>query len=234
MKHLNRRNVLSLAGFTLLAARAGAGAAASATGRWIEGRHYFDLGANAAKGQAPAAVKVTEIFSYACSGCDAFLPYMQSLERNLPAGAVVEYLPAAWHPSENWPLYQRTFLAARTLGVDKKAHEAMFAAVWKTGELAVLDARTGRRRSPLPSVQDVARFYERVAAIPAARFVETAMSFTVDSAMRSADARIKGMRPDSTPTLVINDRYRVDLPSAGGSQQLVEVALFLASSPRHA
>lgn len=230
MKHLNRRDVLSLAGFTLFAGHAGAAAAATAgtAERWIKGRHYFDLGTDAARGQALAAGKVTEIFSYACSGCEAFLPYMQSLERKLPAGTVVEYLPAAWHPPENWPLYQRTFLAAKTLGVDKKAHEAMFAAVWKTGELAIFDARTGRRRSALPSVQDVARFYERVAAIPAARFVETAMSFSVDSAIRQTDARIKAMRPDSTPTLIINDRYRVDLPSAGGSQQLVDVALFLA------
>lgn len=227
MKHFSRRDILSLAGLALLSAPVGAGE------RWIKGRHYYDLGATAAQGQSPSAVKVTEIFSYGCSGCDAFLPYMQALEKKLPAGAV-DYLPAAWHPAENWPLFQRTYLAAKALGVDRKAHEAMFAAIWKTGELAIFDPRTRRLKSTLPSLQDVARFYQRVAAVPAEKFVEVAKSFAVDSAIRQAEARMKVLRPDSTPTLVVNDRYRIDLTSAGGSNQLVELALFLAGRPKPA
>ena len=220
MKHFNRRDVLSLTGLALLTARAGAAE------RWIKGRHYHDLGAAAAQGQAPT-LKVTEVFSYGCSGCDAFLPYMQALEKKLPAGAV-DYLPASWHPAENWPLFQRTYLAAKALGVDRQAHEAMFAAIWKTGELAIFDPRTRRLKSTLPSLQDVARFYQHVTAVPAERFVDVAKSFAVDSAIRNAEARMRVLRPDSTPTLVVNDRYRMDLTSAGGSNQLVEVALFLA------
>lgn len=224
MKHFNRRNVLSLAGLALLAGRAGAAE------RWIKGRHYYDLGTAAAQGQPSSTLKVTEVFSYGCSGCDAFLPYMQALEKKLPAGSV-EYLPVSWNRSENWPLFQRTYLTAKTLGVDRKAHEAMFAAIWKTGELAIFDPRTRRLKSSLPSLQDVARFYQRTTAVPVEKFVEVATSFAVDSAIRLADARAKVFRPDSTPTLVINDRYRIDLVSAGGSNQLVEVALFLAGRP---
>ncbi len=223
MKHFNRRDVLLLTGLGLLTTRA------AAAERWIKGRHYHDLGPAAAQGQAPT-LKVTEVFSYGCSGCDAFLPYMQSLEKKLPAGSV-EYLPASWHPAENWPLFQRTYLAAKALGVDRQAHEAMFAAIWKTGELAIVDPRTGRLKRALPSLQDVARFYQRVAAVPAEKFVEVAKSFAVDSAIRQAEARMKVLRPDSTPTLVVNDRYRIDLSSAGGSNQLVEVTLFLAGRP---
>lgn len=224
MKRFDRRDVLSLAGLALLSTRVGA------SERWIKGRHYHDLGAAAAQDQAPTAVKVTEVFSYGCSGCDAFLPYMQALEKKLPAGSV-EYLPASWHPAENWPLFQRTYLAAKALGVDRQAHEAMFAAIWKTGELAIVDPRTGRLKRTLPSLQDVARFYQRVAAVPAGKFVEVAKSFAVDSAIRQAEARMKVLRPESTPTLVVNDRYRVDLSSAGGSNQLVEVTLLLATKP---
>jgi thiol:disulfide interchange protein DsbA len=221
MNLLSRREFLSLAGLAVVAN------SASGAESWLEGRHYFKLGDSAVPARRPATARVTEIFSYGCPGCDAFLPYMQGLEQKLPAGVEVEYLPASWIAAENWPLFQRTYLAAKALGVDRKAHAAMFAAVWKTGELAVFDSRTRRPRSPLPSVQDVARFYQRVSAVPATRFVETAMSFSVDSAMRLSDAQIKAFRPDSTPTLIINDSYRVDLRSAGGATQLVDAALFL-------
>lgn len=221
MSSRGRREFLSFAGLSLLI-----GSAASAE-RWVEGRHYFRISDPQAPAQRSAVARVTEVFSYGCPGCHAFLPYMQRLERMLPHGTDVEYLPASWIAAENWPVFQRTYLTARTLGVDKQAHEAMFAAVWRTGELAIIDARSRRPRKPLPSVQDVARFYERATAVAAARFMSIASSFAVDSAIRLAEARIRAIRAESTPTLVINDRYRLDLPSAGGADQMVEATLFL-------
>jgi thiol:disulfide interchange protein DsbA len=230
MKAFNRRKFLSLAGLAVVA-----GSARGAEREpWLEGRHYFKLGDSARPARRPAVARITEIFSYGCPGCDAFLPHMQGLERKLPADVEVEYLPASWIAAENWPLFQRTYLTAKALGVAQKAHAAMFAAVWRTGELAVLDPRTKRPTSPLPSVRDVARFYQRVAAVPVEKFVETATSFAVDSAMRLADAQIKAFRPDSTPTLIINDSYRVDLRSAGGAGQLVDAALSLVRKPSRA
>jgi thiol:disulfide interchange protein DsbA len=153
---------------------------------------------------------------------------MQGLEKKLGANAVVEYLHASWLPAENWPTLQRAHVTAKTLGIAKKTHEAMFAAVWQTGELAVIDARTRRTKSPLPSIQDIAQFYQRVAAVPAAKFLETARSFSVDSEIRRTDAAIKALRADSTPTLIINGKYRVEPDSAGGAQQAVDLALHLA------
>jgi thiol:disulfide interchange protein DsbA len=218
MRSLDRRSFLSLGGLALLA-----GPARGAE-RWAEGRHYFRTADPGTSAQRP---KVSEVFSYGCPGCDAFLPYMQDLEKKLPATVAVEYLPASWIAAENWPVFQRTYLTAQTLGVAGEAHEAMFAAVWRTGELAVIDAAKRRPKKPLPSVEDVARFYERQTGVSAAKFVQTAGSFAVDSAIRLTDARIHSSRAEYTPTLVINDRYRLDARSAGGPEQLVEAALFL-------
>jgi thiol:disulfide interchange protein DsbA len=155
---------------------------------------------------------------------------MRGLDEKLPATVAREYLPASWIAAENWPVFQRTYLAAKALGIADKANEAMFAAVWRTGELAIIDAATRRPSKPLPSVEDVARFYERVTGTPAAKFVATARSFAVDSAIRLTEARIKAFRADSTPTLVINDSYRLDYRSTGGPAKLVEAALFLLGS----
>lgn len=221
MKLPDRRGFLVLTGSVLLTG------VARSTERWVENQHYFRVNDPATPPQSP---KVTEIFSYGCPACDSFVPYMQGLEKKLPATVARDYLPASWIAAENWPVFQRTYLTAKALGIAAKAHEAMFAAVWKTGELAVIDSATRRPRKPLPSVEDVARFYERETGTPAAKFVATAKSFAVDSAIRITEARIKAFRADSTPTLVINDSYRLDYRSTGGPAQLVEAALFLLGS----
>jgi thiol:disulfide interchange protein DsbA len=225
---LTRRDALMMAAGAALVA----GNAWSADS-WIEGKHYFKI-----ESPQPSAkrgtVTVTEIFSYGCPGCNAFLPYMQSLEKQLPTQVIVDYLHASWYPSENWPVFQRAYLTARTLGVSKQAHQAMFAAIWQTGELAVTDARTGRAKSPLPSIEDVARFYQRVCAVPAAKFLETARSFSIDTQMRRSDVLIQTLRPDSTPTLIVNGKYRTDPPSVGNYLKTVELALWLVEKERRA
>jgi thiol:disulfide interchange protein DsbA len=196
-----------------------AGGAALAAGtawsadNWMEGQHYFRVNPPQPPAR-PGTIAVTEIFSYGCPGCNSFLPYMQSIERKLPSYVAVDYLHASWYPGENWPVFQRAYLTARILGVAKKAHEAMFAAIWKTGELAIRDAQSGRARNPLPSIEQVARFYERVCAVPVTKFLETARSFSVDTQMRRSDAMIKVLQPDSTPTLVVNGKYRTDTAAA--------------------
>ena len=222
MTAFNRRDFISLGAALALTS----GSARSAE-KWVEGRHYSRI--DPPQPAPPAgAVTVTEIFSYGCPACNSFLPFMQGLEKKLGANVVVDYLHASWLPAENWPTLQRAHVTAKALGIAKKTHEAMFAAVWQTGELAVADAKTGRAKSPLPSMQDIARFYQRVAAIPAAAFLETSRSFSVDSDIRRTDALIKALRADSTPTLVINGKYRVEPDRAGGAQQAVDLALLLA------
>ncbi|HMA12485.1 MAG TPA: thiol:disulfide interchange protein DsbA/DsbL [Steroidobacteraceae bacterium] len=224
MTTISRRELLAFAaGAALTSAAATQALAADA---WTEGKHYFRIPQPVPP--RPGAVTVTEVFSYGCPACNAFLPYMESLEKKLPAGVTAEYVPAAWVAAENWPLFQRAYLTAKALGVAKQAHAAMFQAIWgPNGELAISDPRTGRLRSPLPSIQDVARFYERVTKVPAAKFVETSKSFSVETDIRRADATIKSYLADSTPTLVVNGKYRFEPRSAGSADQAVALALWL-------
>jgi thiol:disulfide interchange protein DsbA len=221
MTLLSRREALSLAAGLVLAARDVQGAE-----KWVEERHYFKL--SSPQPALPAgAVAVTEIFSYGCPACNRFLPFMQSIEKNAPANVRVDYLPASWLPAENWPVFQRAYLTAKALGVAHKAHEAMFSAIWKTGELAIVDARTGRAKSSLPSMQDVARFYQRVTGVPTSRFIEISTSFSVDAEKSRCDALIKTFRVDSTPTIIVNGTYRLDPISAGGDPQAVDLTHWL-------
>jgi protein dithiol oxidoreductase (disulfide-forming) len=196
---------------------------------WTEGKNYFPVNPPQRTSVAPGKVEVMEVFSYACPACNAFQPIMQEMKKSLPANAQVVYLPASFIPAEDWPVFQRAYFAADALGIAAKTHDAMFNAVWTTGELAVSDPTTHRIKSPLPSIEDIARFYSRTAGVPADQFLGMAKSFTIDAKMKQADARIGAMQALSTPTLVVNGKYRLDTNSAGGYDQLVQLVKYLVA-----
>src|SRR5580692_8708248 len=141
---------------------------------WTEGVNYF-LIVPARPTSLPAGkVEVTEVFSYACPACNLFVPTMHKLKSSLPPNAVLDFLPASFNPAEDWPVFQLGYLTAQTLGVADKTHDAMFLAVWQTGELAVIDPATRNIKSHLPAIEDIAKFYKTQAGVPVATFLATA------------------------------------------------------------
>jgi thiol:disulfide interchange protein DsbA len=203
------------------------GTAAQAETSWQEGKHYF-LIRPAQPTVTPGKVEVTEVFSYGCPACDRFYPTADRLKASLPPNAQLVFLPASFVPSEDWPMFQRAYLTAQALGVADKTHNAMFDAVWKTYELAVVDPRTQRIKSPAPTIADAAKFYARLGGVKA-DFVSASASFSVDRQMRDADKRIKSFGVDSTPTVVVNGKYRLDVGSAGGYDQVVQLVKWLVA-----
>jgi protein dithiol oxidoreductase (disulfide-forming) len=219
------RNSLALSTVALLAFASAPASAAS----FEAGRHYTVLPQAQQTTVAAGKVEVMEVFSYGCPACNKFQPVMKKLKASLPANAQLVYLPASWHPQENWHVFQRAYLAAQSLGVAEKAHEAMFDAIWSTGELGISDPKTGRIKSKLPSIDDVSLFYQRVAGVKAADFVAAAKSFGIDAKMKQADAQIIAMKINSTPTLVVNGKYRVDSENISGNDEMIEVVKFLVA-----
>jgi len=126
---------------------ASAASAASATApdspKWVEGRNYFLIVPARPTGLPAGKVQVTEVFSYACPACNQFQPAMRKLERSVPPNAVISFLPASFNPAEDWPMFQLAYVTAQMLGIADKAHDAMFEAVWVTGELSTNDPSTG-------------------------------------------------------------------------------------------
>ncbi|HZO23401.1 MAG TPA: thiol:disulfide interchange protein DsbA/DsbL [Steroidobacteraceae bacterium] len=200
---------------------------------WKEGENYFRIEPAQHTNVAPGKIEVTEAFSYACPFCAQFNPLVQQLKHSLPSNAELDYLPASFNPSEDWPMFQRAACTAQALGILDKTHEAIFDAVWKTGELAVADPQTHQLRNPLPTIEDAARVYNRLTGVPVAKFVDTAKSFTVETKMRVDDGLMRAYQVDSTPTLIVNGKFRITVQSAGGMKEMVEVARWLVTQEAH-
>jgi thiol:disulfide interchange protein DsbA len=196
-------------------------------GKWVEGKNYFTIEPQQPTGN-PDKIVVTEAFSYACPACNAFHTTADQLEKSLPSNAVMTYLPVSFRPDENFPLFQRAYYAAKALGVVEKAHDAIYDAVWKTGELASDDLTTGRPKpqSAWPTIDDVAKFYAKYGVDPK-QFVAVANSFSVNTQMKRADDMVKAYGVDGTPSIIVNGKYRFTPGSAGGYAQSIELTQWL-------
>jgi protein dithiol oxidoreductase (disulfide-forming) len=219
-----RRSMTALVGSLVLLA---VGTSAQAA-NWQAGRHYTLIPTQ--RTQVPAGkVEVLEVFSYGCPACNTFRPVMKDLQSKLPKSAQIAYLPASWNSAENWPVFQRAYITAQQLGVADKAHEGMYDAIWTTGELAVVDRATGRLKRQLPTIEDVARFYQRTTGVKVADFVNASKSFSVDLKIRQAEAQIKAMGVPSTPTMVVNGKYRINTDTLKTMDEVIDLITFLVN-----
>jgi protein dithiol oxidoreductase (disulfide-forming) len=195
---------------------------------WTEGQDYYVI-TPAQDTSVPAGkIEVLEVFSYGCPACNAFQATMQLLKKNLPPNAQLAFLPAAFNPPEDWPMFQRAYFTAQALGIAERTHQHMFDAVWQTGELATSDPQTHRLKNPMPSIEDAARLYALWTGIKAADFLAMAHSFGVDMKMRAADAQITAMQVPSTPCIVVAGRYRVS-EAVHDPGRLIELLRYLVA-----
>ena len=195
---------------------------------WTEGVNYFLVEPPHIPDVPAGKVEVTEVFSYACPACNFFQPSMQKLKAAMPANVVVDYLPASFNPSEDWPMFQLAYLTAKALGIDQQTHDKMFDAVWKPGsELAVTEGRN--IRNPLPSIEDAAKWYNKETGVPVAKFLAVSKSFQVVTKRNVTEQLLQQYKIDRTPTIVVNGKYRLFVDSAGGDPQVIDLVKYLVA-----
>jgi thiol:disulfide interchange protein DsbA len=224
-----KEQILAAAAVLILSAASNLAQKADAATQWVEGTHYFRILPAQPTTVGEGTIEVAEAFSYGCPACNQFLPIMARLEASLPSDAELTYVPASFNAAEQWPLFQRAYYAAKTLGVDEQAHLPMFKAVWTTGELAVVDLQTRRLKSPPPTVEDIAGFYAGNADVTEEEFLTAAKSFTVALDIKRADDWIAKCGVDRTPSFVVNGKYRLHAQSAGGIDELIELVNWLVA-----
>jgi thiol:disulfide interchange protein DsbA len=203
--------------------------AGAASAHWVEGTNYVVLD-QAQPTTVPAGkVEVMEVFSYACPFCNEFQPVIHRLESSLPSNARMVFLPASFNASEDWPMFQRAYFAAQSLGIATRTHQAMYDAVWKTGQLAIEDPSSHTLKRPLPSLEDAARCYSRLTGVSPQKFLAAARSFGVETQIRQADAQVMAMQIPGTPCIVVNGKYRVVMDSLSSPDDVISLVKFLVA-----
>ncbi len=201
----------------------------AAPARWVEGKNYVVLRPAQHTSVPAGKVEVLEVFSYGCPYCNMFQPVIEQLKHSLPANAQMAFLPASWSPAEDWPMFQRAYFAAQALGIAEKSHQAIYDAVWRTGELGIMDPSTHAPKRPLPSLEDAARSYGRIAGINPKDFLAAAHSFGVDVKVQAADKQVMAMQIPSTPCIVVNGKYRIIMDSVPSPGDVIELVKYLVA-----
>ena len=203
--------------------------ATTATPAWTEGVHYDRVVPEQHTNVPAGKIEVLEVFSYGCPACNGFQPVLEQLKQSLPPNAQMAYLPASFNPGEDWPMFQRSYFAAKALGIAERTHQAMYDAIWKTGELAISDPATRKLKNPMPSLEDAARFYASAAGVKPEAFLATANSFSVNLKMQVADQQITAMKVDSTPSLIVNGKYRLRMESLRTANEVIGLVNYLVA-----
>lgn len=205
------------------------GAPLASAQQWVEGKDYFEIKPALKPNVAAGYVEVTEVFSYACIYCNRAAPTIEKLRKNLPTNAQMTYVAASFNSAESWPMFQRVYYTAQALNLMPKMHDAVFAAVWSTNELAVTNEDGRQLKKPQPTLEDAARFFEKKSGIKADQFLTTAKSFTVEANCRRADQLVKAYRVDGTPSIIVNGRYRIAAQALSKESNLIAMVKWLVA-----
>lgn len=172
-----------------------------------EGVHYERIsGPDVA--DSDGTIEVVEVFSYMCPHCRNFQPYVDPWHNELPDNVEFSRVPVSFNRS--WEPFARAYYTADVLDILDQSHDAVFAALHDEGQR-------------IRTLDDLAEFHSQF-GVEAEKFESTAESFPVESRMRMGEARIGKWQVRSTPTLVINGKWRVSPRQGGTFDELLQVA----------
>ncbi len=157
-----------------------------------EGLHYFLIeGAPVAPAETQ---ELAEVFSYLCTHCNTFDPYVESWKENMPEGVAFRRVPAVFG-RESWELYARGYVTAEMMNVPDEAHAALMARIWKEKDI-------------MRNMDELATFYSQF-GVDREKFISTSRSFAVDGKLRKDQALIQTWGIRGTPSLVLNGKYLI-------------------------
>ena len=163
---------------------------------------------------SPDKVEVLEAFWYGCGSCFALDPAIDSW-RTKAKPVYVEFvrLPAMWN--EALRLQARVFYTAEMLGKLDELHALLFREVNVKG-------------NALDSVEKIGAFF-REHGVSTDDFQKAFSSVAVEAKLQRADLLNRRLRIQTTPSLIINGKYKTSVEMAGGEQQLFGLIAEIAS-----
>jgi thiol:disulfide interchange protein DsbA len=159
-----------------------------------EGLHYFLIEGAPVQTSANAEIEVAEAFSYLCSHCSTFEPYIEAWKKRKPENVAFRRIPVVFG-RDSWDLYARGYVTAEMLNIGEEAHAAMMDRLWKEKKI-------------MRSMEELADFYSQFGA-DREKFLAAAKSFAVDSKLKRDQIKVQAYGINGTPSLVVNGKYRI-------------------------
>ena len=178
-----------------------------------EGEHYIRLVPTQPTLGGADKIEVAEFFYYLCPHCYNFEPLIKGWAADKPANVRFVQVPAMWN--QILVLHARMYYTAEILarnGAIEDA-EAFNATVYE---------EIHRRNNRLSSEASIQKLFERF-NISADEFTRIWNSFEVDQKLRVAADLARRYSVSSTPTMVVNGKYRFGAQEAGGYPIVLEV-----------
>lgn len=196
-----------------------------ASAKFTEGKEYKVLPASVSAQPTakalleshPGKVEVINFFSYGCSVCNRLEPELEKWNKSKKDSqmVVVVDVPVDWNHA-GWENLARSFYIAQTLDVLPKEHKAMFDAVH-------------RQRKTFKTKEALQEFFITDVGVPRAKFDETFDSFNVRRRMKQGEQLRNEYGVMAIPAFVVNGKYYIDVQSAGGLKQMLDVLDYLVN-----
>jgi len=154
--------------------------------------HYFLIAGAPVTTGGP--MELVEAFSYLCSHCNTFEPYISAWKKRKPEHVEFRRIPVVFGRG-SWELYARGYVTAEMMNVGEAAHVAMMDRLWK-------------EKSTMRSMEELAEFYSQF-GVDKEKFLATSGSFAVEARLKRDQQKIQSFGITGTPSLVLNGKYRV-------------------------
>jgi protein dithiol oxidoreductase (disulfide-forming) len=183
----------------------------------VAGTDYFAI--DPPQPVAGDKIEVVEVFGYPCIHCANAAPVIKEWSKGLGPDVKLSFVPAVF--GGVWEAFGRAFYTAETMGVMEKTHDRLFEVV-----------HTEKRQ--FRNLDDIASFYADY-GVSKETFLGTMTSFPVNAKISQAVQQVQAWGVDSTPTIVVNGKYRVQARGGeDGYEKMMQVVDFLINEERKA
>jgi len=178
-----------------------------------EGQHYIRLVPTQPTLGGADKIEVAEFFYYMCPHCYTFEPAIKRWAENKPANVRFVQIPATWNGV--LVLHARMYYTGEILARNGLIEDG---AAFQTTIYEEIHRRGNRLSSESAIQKLLARF-----GVSAEDFNHTWNSFEVDQKLRIAQDLARRYSVSSTPTMVVNGKFRTGAAEAGSYPKLLEV-----------
>lgn len=165
-----------------------------------------------AQTKIPARVVVVEFFWFGCPHCYAFEPYLQKWLKTKPDYIKFVRIPGIL--KSQWVPFAKAYFTAEKLGVAKRITEPLFDAIHKQN----------RKFPNYKAIQDF--FVEQ--GVDGKAFNRIYHSREISDMVRQAYENQRDLRIASVPTLIINNKYRINIAVAHSYSNMLKLVDRLA------